>query len=126
MTTSSPTTSSTDRFDLDGLRTALHAWDIDALMSYYAEDVEFQQIDHTTPPSAPQIVHGRDALERMFRREAASGIRTRIVDAIEGDGRLALAVRCETPSGGRVYDHTFIDLRDGLVVRQSAVAAWDS
>ena len=126
MTPTSTTTGTTDSFDLDGLRSALHAWDIDRLMAYYADDVEFQQIDHTTPPSAPQIVRGRDALEQMFRREAASGIETRIVDAIEGDGRLALAVRCQTPSGGNVYDHTFLDLRDGLVVRQSAVAAWDS
>lgn len=113
-------------FDLDGMRTALHAWDVDALMRYYADDVEFSQIDQQTPPSAPQVVRGRDAVEQMFRHVAASGIQTRIVDAIIGDGRLALAVECTTPGGGHIYDHTFIDLRDGLVVRQAAVAAWDS
>jgi ketosteroid isomerase-like protein len=114
-------------FDLAGMRDALHAWDVDALMRYYADDVEFSQIDHQTPPSAPQVVRGRDALEQMFRRVAASGIQTRIVDVIAGDGRYALAVACTYPGGGgRVYDHTFLDLRDGLVVRQAAVAAWDS
>lgn len=125
MTTTDTTSRSTATFDLDGLRDALHAWDVDALMTYYADDVEFRQIDHASPPGAPQVVRGRAAVEQMFRRVAASGIETRIVDVIEGEGRLALAVACRTPSGGRVYDHTFIDLRDGLVVRQAAVAAWD-
>jgi ketosteroid isomerase-like protein len=114
-------------FDLAGMRDALHAWDVDRLIGYYADDVEFSQIDHQTPPSAPQVVRGRDAVEQMFRRVAASGIRTRIVDVIAGEGRYALAIECTYPEGaGRVYDHTFIDLRDGLVVRQAAVAAWDT
>ena len=113
-------------FDLDGMRDALHAWDVDALMRHYAEDVEFRQIDQTTPPSAPQVVRGRDAVEQMFRAVAARGIETRIVDVIAGDGRYALAVACRIPGGGAVYDHTFLDLRDGLIVRQAAVAAWDA
>jgi ketosteroid isomerase-like protein len=123
---STHTTTTTTTFDFAGMRDALHAWDVDALMAYYADDVEFRQIDHTSPPGSPQIVRGRAALEEMFRRVAESGIETRIVDVIEGDGRYALAVACRQPTGGRIYDHTFIDVSDGLVVRQAAVAAWDS
>ena len=112
-------------FDLDTLRRALATWDVDELMTMYADDVEFSQIDATTGPSAPQLVRGRDALEAMFRRVAASGVATRVVDAIDGGDRIAVAVACKLPSGGNVYDHTFLTLRDGLIARQAAVAAWD-
>lgn len=61
----------------------------------------------------------------MLADWAARGLETRVGDAVVGEDRLAFAVTCRYPTGECVYEHAMIDVRDGRIVRQVGVEAWD-
>jgi ketosteroid isomerase-like protein len=119
---SSPTTLS---FDLDGLGAAMEGDDLDAAGAFFAADVVWTDIDARTPPSAPGVVHGRDAVLAGLRDAHDRGIRSRLDDGFVSGDRAAVAIHCTYPSGGRVVTHALLTLRDGRIVRWDGVQAWD-
>lgn len=112
-------------FDFEALRRAFESWDVDALLELYDDEVEVKQIDKETPPASPRILRGKPALAEFYRDVAGRGLETRVEDAIDAGSRLALALRCRYPSGECVYGHALLDVRDGKIVRQVDVQAWD-
>jgi len=112
-------------FDFAAFQRALEAWDLDALLELYDGDVELRQIDKESPPSSPRIVRGKAALEEIYREIATRGLDSRIGDVVSGDDRVAYAVTCRYPTGECVYSQSMLDVRDGRIVRQVEVQAWD-
>ena len=119
---SSPTTTS---FDLDGLRAAMERDDVEESRAFFAEDVVWTDIDARTPPSAPGIVHGRDAVLAGLRDAHDRGIRSRVADGFVSGDRAVVAIHCTYPNGGRVVTHALLTVRDGQIARWDAVQAWD-
>jgi len=56
-------TETNTEFDLDAFVRGWGSWDLDALLSTYAEDVEMVQVDRDNPPSAPRVRSGRETVE---------------------------------------------------------------
>jgi hypothetical protein len=49
----------------------------------------------------------------------------RVEGEVVGEDRVAFNVACEYPDGTRVLAAENLDLRDGKIVRQVEVVAWD-
>ena len=49
----------------------------------------------------------------------------RVEDEVIGEGRVAFNEACEYPDGTRVLTATTLEVRDGKIVRQVNVEAWD-
>jgi hypothetical protein len=77
-------------------------------------------IDRNNPPSKPREIKGRAAID-MCSRAMTHTVETTIAD---GD-RLAFTQACSYPDGALVYCLSVLELRDGLIARQTAVQAWD-
>lgn len=119
---SSPTTLA---FDLDAMRAAMERDDVEAAGAFFADDVVWTEVDARTPPSAPSVVHGRDAVLSGLRDTAARGVRSRIGDGFVAGDRAAIAIHCSYPSGGKVVSNALLTLRDGRIARWDGVQAWD-
>ena len=116
-----PTTS----FDLDALRDAVERHGLQALGDVLADDVEFVQIDASTPPASPSVPRGRDALHERTPDITTRGLVARIRDGFVASDRAALTIECRYPIGEQVVENALCELRDGQIARWSGVQAWD-
>ena len=113
-------------FDLDALRRTVAAGDVDAFGELLADDVEWSEIDQRTPPAAPSVVRGRDAVLEVLREGVARGIATEVADAFVSSDRGALRFVCTYPAGGgQVVSNALLHIRDGRIARYDGVQAWD-
>ena len=116
--------SATD-FDLDAFKRAYEAWDVEALLGLYADDVELVQIDRDNPPSSPRVRQGKEVFKGMFEHCAAAGVKATVENAVSGEGRAAATVTCEFPGGRKVTANSILELENGRIVRERDVLAGD-
>jgi ketosteroid isomerase-like protein len=116
---------SAGKIDFEVLRRAEEQRDLDAMLDLYADDAEVRIVDRSTPPSSPHVLRGKgeiaEYLRDVFGREMSHSIENEVV----GEGRVAFNVACEYPDGTRVLAAQNLDVRDGKIVRQVDVVAWD-
>lgn len=110
---------------LETLERGFAEWDVDALLSLYADEIEQVQIDRRHPPSAPLVRRGKDVYRGAFEHCAATGVKATVERAVEGPDRAAATITCEFPGGRTVVNNTILELRDGLIVREHTVAVGD-
>ena len=120
MTVTAPTT-----FDLAAYKRAFESWDLDVLLSLYADDAELVQIDRDNPPSAPRVRHGKDVFRGMFEHCAAAGVTPTVENTLTGDGVAAATITCDFPGGRRVMANSILEIEDGLIVRERDILAGD-
>ena len=113
------------RFDTDAYKRAYERWDLEALLGFYADDVELVQIDRDNPPSAPRVRRGKDVFKGMFEHCAAAGVKATVENTVAGDDRAAVTVSCEFPGGRRVVANTILELVDGRIACERDVVAGD-
>ena len=115
----------TGKLDFEQLRRAEEQRDLDAMLDLYADDAEVRIVNRNTPPSSPYVLRGKEAiaeyLKDVFGREMTHSIENEVV----GEDRLAFNVACQYSDGTRVLASENIEVRDGKVVRQVEVVAWD-
>jgi ketosteroid isomerase-like protein len=116
---------SAGKIDFEVLRRAEEQRDLDAMLDLYADDAEARIVDRNTPPSSPHVLRGKgeiaEYLRDVFGREMSHSIENEVV----GEDRVAFNVACEYPDGTRVLAAQNLDVRDGKIVRQVDVVAWD-
>ena len=112
--------------DVETIKNAVRHGGAAGLTEYVSDDVEFTQIDQRTPPAAPALHTGRDALISLAEDLERRGVRMQVDDGFIAGDRGALRVVCTYPDGNQVVEHTLVTLRDGKVTRWSGVQAWDS
>ena len=115
----------TTSFDLEAFRRAYEAWDVDALLDLYADEVELIQIDRDNPPSSPRVRQGKDVFKGMFEHCAAAGVKATVENAVTGAHRAAATVTCEFPGGRKVVTNGIFELEDGRIVRERQVLSGD-
>jgi ketosteroid isomerase-like protein len=115
----------TGKLDFEDLRRAQEQRDLDAMLNLYADDAEIHIVNRNTPPSSPHVLRGKEAiaeyLRDVFGREMSHSIENEVV----GEDRFAFNVACEYSDGTRVLASENMEVRDGKVVRQVEVVAWD-
>ena len=67
------TIQTTTRFDAEGYARAFEAWDIPALLTQYAEDVELTLVTPEHPPTRPVSMQGSDQLRMMWEQGRSAG-----------------------------------------------------
>lgn len=113
-------------FDVDAYKLAYESWDVETLLSLYADDVEQIQMDDATPPREPGTYRGKERLEQMFRHCKDHGVSATVENLVPGTDRAAATVTCEFPTGRKVVANTILDLREGRIVRELVTAARDA
>jgi hypothetical protein len=113
-------------FDIDTYKRAYEDWDVETLLSLYADDVEQIQMDDATPPREPVTYKGKERLAQMFRHCRDNGVKATVENLVPGEERAAATVTCEFPTGRKVVANTILDLRDGRIARELVTAARDA
>src|SRR3954447_10380767 len=112
--------------DLDALRRAVEERDAAAQAANYAQDAVLEAVDHEHPPSRPRTLNGREAIAAHLAEVCAREMTHRVLAATGDGANVAYQVACAYPDGTRVLCSTIAELRDGRIVRERLVQAWDS
>ena len=68
---------------------------------------------------------GRTAIGRYLEEIAASQIQLAISNEVLGESRAAFTITVVRADGRRIVENVIVDHRDGRIVRQHEVEAWD-
>ncbi len=116
----------TTGLDFEAFQHATERSDAQALAGLYADDAEVRIVNRNSPPSSPFVLHGRDAISEYLRALCGNGARHRIENEVLGKDRVAFHAVCEYPDATRVLTATTLEVRDGEIVREVSVEAWDA
>jgi hypothetical protein len=112
-------------FDTEALRRGIEERDTDTLRTLYAPDAEMSVVDRTSPPSRPRILRGRTAIGEYLDDICGRDMVHRLERVVTDGDHAAFTQACSYPDGTQVLCLAMLDLRDGLIVRQTAVQEWD-
>ena len=121
----SETTRTGQSFDAEALRRGIEERDAATLLGLYAEDAELHVVDRNDQPSHPKIIRGRAAIGEYFADVCGRDMTHKVERLVVGDDDAAFIQDCRYPGGARVLCVAVLDLKDGLIIRQSGVQAWD-
>lgn len=112
-------------FDFEVLRRAIEGRDAETLISFYAEDAEFLTVNRNSTPSSPYVMRGKEEIGEYLREVGSREMTHKVENAVVGEDRIAFLEACEYPEGTRVLGAETLEVRDGKIVRQVNVEAWD-
>ncbi|KOU75905.1 hypothetical protein ADK57_05760 [Streptomyces sp. MMG1533] len=112
-------------FDTETLRLGIEGPIAETLVSLYADDAEIRIVDRNTQPSHPKVLHGRTEIAEMFDELSSREMTHKLERCIVQGDQLAFSESCEYPDGVRVLADSMVSLRDGKIVEQTMVQAWD-
>lgn len=112
-------------FDTETLRRGIEGQTATALLSLYADDAELRVVDHNSQPSRPTVLHGRDEIARMLDDVYSRDMTHTLEECIVQGDRAAYSESCRYADGVRVLSESMITLRDGKIVEQTMIQAWD-
>lgn len=118
-------TAATPAFDTEALRRGIEGHDATALLSLYADDAELRVIDRNTQPSHPMVKHGRGEISTMLTEVYGRDMTHKLEQVVVQGDHVAYTESCEYPDGVRVLAGSMLSLRDGKIVDQTVLQAWD-
>ena len=110
--------------DFEVLRRAFEQGDTDLLVSLYADDAEVRIVNRDNPPSSPFELQGKEEISN-YLKETPPEITHHLDQMVADDEHAAATVVCRYPDGKRVLCVAMFDLREGKIVREVSVEAWD-
>jgi len=123
--TSQQSGTKTQQFDAEALRRGIEERDAQTLAALYADDAELHVVDRHDQPSHPRVIRGRRAIGEYYADVCGRDMTHRVERLVADRDGVAFIQACQYPGGSRVLCVAVLDLRDGLIVRQSGVQAWD-
>jgi hypothetical protein len=112
-------------FDTEALRRGIEEHTAATLASLYADDAEVRIVDHNTQPSRPKVLRGRDEITEMLDDIYGRDMTHKLEQCVVQGDQIAFAESCQYPDGARVLAESMATLRDGKIVGQTMIQAWD-
>ncbi|MFF3501314.1 nuclear transport factor 2 family protein [Streptomyces sp. NPDC003247] len=112
-------------FDTETLRRGIEGDTAATLLSLYADDAQLRIVDHQTQPSRPKVLRGRDEIAEMLDDVYSRDMTHRLEDCVVQGDRAAFSESCRYSDGVRVLAESMVSLRDGKIVEQTMIQAWD-
>ena len=118
-------TAANPAFDTETLRRGIEGQDATTLLSLYADDAELRVVDRNTQPSHPMVKHGRDEIGAMLNDVYGRDMTHKLEQVIVQGDQVAYTESCLYSDGVRVLAGSMLSLRDGKIVDQTVLQAWD-
>jgi SnoaL-like domain len=112
-------------FDGEALRRGIVDHDARALAGLYAAEAELQVVDCRNQPSHPKVVRGRDEIGAYLADICGRDMTHSVDRLVITDEAASYVQNCRYPSGARVLCMVHLDLKDGEIIREYGVQAWD-
>ncbi|MDQ1023843.1 ketosteroid isomerase-like protein [Streptomyces umbrinus] len=118
-------TATSSGFDTEALRRGIEGQDASALLSLYADEAEMRVVDRNTQPSHPKVMHGREQIREMLDDVYSRDMTHKLEQCVIQGDQVAFTESCQYADGTRVLANSMMSLRDGKIVDQTVLQAWD-
>ncbi|MER5396196.1 nuclear transport factor 2 family protein [Streptomyces sp. NPDC002599] len=118
-------TAAAPAFDTEALRRGIEGDSAADLLSLYADDAELRIVDRNTQPSHPMVKHGRAEIAEMLDDVYSRDMTHKMDQCVVQGDHVAYTETCVYADGVRVMSTSMMSLRDGKIVEQTLVQAWD-
>ena len=118
--------STTTTPSLADLPRAIRERDAAGQAALYAEDAVLTTIDAEHGPSNPLVLRGRAAIAEALADVCARDMTHEVMSFVHDGEQASVGVACRYADGIRVHCIGAMRLRDGQIVEQTTVQAWDS
>lgn len=115
----------TTAFDLETFTRAIEERDASTQLAMYARDAQVTLADKVAQPGSPRALHGRGEIQSWLEDVCARDMTHDVGHTVRDDRGVAFTEECRYPNGANVLCATVLEIRDGLIVRQVGVQAWD-
>jgi hypothetical protein len=112
-------------FDFEAWRRATEQLDVEALIDFYADDAQLRMVNRDAPPSSPRVLRGKAEIAGHLRDVSRQGIEIRVERETIGEDRVAYVEAIKYPDGTGLLCAGMIDVRNGKIVEDVSVQAWD-
>ena len=120
-----PMTIPSNGVSVASLKRAIEGRDAKALASFYDDNAVLQIIDRENPPSKPRQLKGLTEITAYFDDVCGRAMTHRIDSGVADGNNLAFTQACAYPDGAKVFCAAMLELKDGKIIRQTAVQVWD-
>ena len=111
--------------DFAAFKRAFEGEDFQRWISFYADDAGWMKYRHSSPPRSPNRMVGERRVADSLARICGADLGITLADEVIGACGVAFSVDCALPDGRQVFEHVTAHFRDGQVVRQVDVEAWN-
>ena len=118
-------TTTTTTFDIEALRRAVEQRDVAGQLAMFADDAEVLMFDKDNPPASPATLRGKEAIGKLLEDVNSRDMRHKVIGPVVNGDSAAYGIECRYPDGKQVVCAALLDLRDGKIVRQVGLQAWD-
>jgi hypothetical protein len=118
-------TERSNEFDFVGFKSAMERKDPDSWFGFYADEAEWTEYRHFSPPRDPNRMTTKEQIADFIRRVCSSDVDITIGDEVIASERLAFSIDVALPDGKHIFEHTIADIENGKITRQVEVEAWD-
>jgi hypothetical protein len=108
------------------LKRAIEGRDANALIALYADDALLRTIDQDNPPSKPRVLQGKQAIASFYDDLCGRAMSHHVDDAVTDGEALSFTQTCTYPNGAKVFCAAMLETKDGKIIRQTVVQAWDA
>lgn len=112
-------------FDFVAFKRAFERKDFEDWVSFYADDAEWIEYRHSSPPRSPNRMVGKRQIAVFLHEICGPDLGITLAEEVIGTDRIAFSVDCALPDGRHIFEHVIAHLKDGQVVCQVDVEAWD-
>jgi hypothetical protein len=112
-------------FDFAAFKDAFERKDFDPWLPFCADDAEWIEYRHISPPRAPNRMIGKQQIADFLRWVCSADFGISIDDEVIAANRVAFSVDCTFPDGKRIFEQVIAQINDGKIIRQVDVEAWD-
>ncbi|OAR27065.1 hypothetical protein A8W25_01960 [Streptomyces sp. ERV7] len=112
-------------FDMETLRRGIESHDAKTLLSLYSDDAEIRVVDRNTQPSHPMVMHGQGEISKMLDDVYGRDMTHKLEQCVVQGDSVAYTESCEYPDGVRVLASSMMSLKEGKIVDQTVIQAWD-
>ncbi|HTI14560.1 MAG TPA: nuclear transport factor 2 family protein [Dictyobacter sp.] len=111
--------------DMSTLRQAIEQRKADVLANMYDDNAQVQIISKDHQPSKPLELHGKQAISEFMTDICQRDMTHKVRDEVVSTDRISFTEDCQYPGGEHVLAASVLELRNGKIVRQVMVEAWD-
>ncbi len=112
-------------FDLAGYRDASVALDAERWLSYYAADAQWSEYRHANPPRSPHVMRGHREIGEFLSAVTNEPLTLSFDNEVLDQRRAAFTLTVTLGDGRRIIENVIIEHREGKIVKQIDVEAWD-
>jgi len=110
---------------IDALKQALVRGDAKTLAGLYDDQAVIEIVNQNSPPKSPRRLSGQAEILAYYEDVCSRALEHKVEAEIESGTRAAYLERCIYPDGVNVLATAMMTTRDGRILYQTTIEAWD-